>query len=156
MKLSARSRYAIRLLLELAQQKDILPISAAMLSQQTGISTQFVEQILKPLRERGFTASIRGAAGGHTLACSVEEIFLGEVVRLMEGNIDVSVCFGEKANDCPQQGRCATSRIWGQISSKMERELDSVSLAELLSSSISCFDRYKNKRSSISGISLQK
>ncbi len=132
MKLSARSRYAARILLELARHKSVLPMSAATLSQHTGVSVQFVEQILKPLKQKGLTSSIRGAAGGHKLARPAEEITLGEVVRLMEGGILLSVCCGEKANDCPRKGGCLTRRAWVQVSQSLETELDSITLAHLL------------------------
>jgi len=132
MKLSARSRYASRILLELARHKGISPMSAATLSQHTGVSVQFVEQILKPLKQSGLTKSVRGAAGGHRLARSAEEITLGEVVRLMEGGISLTVCCGEKANDCPRKDGCLTRRAWLQVSHSLQNELDSISLATLL------------------------
>lgn len=132
MKLSARSRYASRILLELARHKGAAPMSAATLSQHTGVSVQFVEQILKPLKQSGFTRSVRGAAGGHRLARPAEDITLGEVVRLMEGGITLTVCCGEKANDCPRKEGCLTRRAWVQVSSTLESELDSITLAALL------------------------
>lgn len=132
MKLSARSRYASRILLELARHKGMSPMSAATLSQHTGVSVQFVEQILKPLKQSGLTKSVRGAAGGHRLARAAEEITLGEVVRLMEGGISLTVCCGEKANDCPRKEGCLTRRAWLQVSHSLQKELDSISLAALL------------------------
>ena len=132
MKLSARSRYASRILLELARHKGASPMSAATLSQHTGVSVQFVEQILKPLKQSGLTRSVRGAAGGHRLARPAEDITLGEVVRLMEGGILLTVCCGEKANDCPRREGCLTRRAWLQVSESLEKELDSISLASLL------------------------
>ncbi|MDL2290747.1 Rrf2 family transcriptional regulator [Desulfovibrio sp. OttesenSCG-928-F20] len=132
MKLSARSRYASRILLELARHGGALPMSAATLSQHTGVSVQFVEQILKPLKQSGLTASTRGAAGGHRLARPAEEITLGEVVRLMEGGILLTVCCGEKTNECPRKDGCMTRRAWQQVSSSLERELDSITLSALL------------------------
>lgn len=132
MKLSAKARYASRILLELAKHKGSAPMSAALLSQHTGVSVQFVEQILKPLKQNGLTRSVRGAAGGHRLARPVEDISLGEVVRLMEGGIQLSVCCGEKANDCPRRDGCLTRRAWLQVSHSLERELDSITLAALL------------------------
>lgn len=132
MKLSARSRYASRILLELARNKSGAPMSAATLSQHTGVSVQFVEQILKPLKQSGLTRSIRGAAGGHCLAKASEDVSLGEVVRLMEGGIMLTVCCGEKANDCPRKDGCLTRRAWVKVSRMLERELDSISLAMLL------------------------
>mgnify|MGYP003591215162 CR=1 FL=1 len=131
MKLSARSRYASRILLELAKHKSVAPMSAAMLSQHTGVSVQFVEQTLKPLKQNGLTQSIRGAAGGHKLARPAESITLGEVVRLMEGGIFLTVCCGEKANNCPRREGCLTRKAWIQVSRSLEKELDSITLATL-------------------------
>ena len=131
MKLSARSRYASRILLELAKHNGSAPMSAAVLSQHTGVSVQFVEQILKPLKQHGLTKSVRGAAGGHRLARPAEEITLGEVVRLMEGGIHLTVCCGEKANNCPRKEGCLTRKAWMQVSTSLERELDSITLAGL-------------------------
>lgn len=132
MKLSARSRYASRILLELARHEEASPMSAATLSQYTGVSVQFVEQILKPLKQSGLTASTRGAAGGHRLARLPDKITLGEVVRLMEGGILLTVCCGDKANECPRQDGCLTRRAWLKVSRSLERELDAITLADLL------------------------
>ncbi|MCL1939643.1 MAG: Rrf2 family transcriptional regulator [Desulfovibrionaceae bacterium] len=132
MKLSARSRYASRILLELAKHMGASPMSAATLSNYTGVSVQFVEQILKPLKQNGLTHSVRGAAGGHRLARPADQISLGEVVRLMEGGITLTVCCGEKANECPRRDGCLTRRAWVQLSTILEKELDSISLATLL------------------------
>ena len=107
-------------------------MSAAILSQHTGVSVQFVEQILKPLKQHGLTKSVRGAAGGHRLARPAEDITLGEVVRLMEGGIHLTVCCGEKANNCPRKDGCLTRRAWVQVSTSLERELDSITLAGLV------------------------
>lgn len=149
MKLSARSRYASRILLELARHKAEAPMSAATLSQHTGVSVQFVEQILKPLKQSGLTSSLRGAAGGHRLAKPAEEITLGEVVRLMEGGIMLTVCCGDKANECPRRDGCLTRRAWMQVSNTLEKELDSISLATLLHGDHVCPEgrvRYERKK----------
>ena len=138
MKLSARSRYASRILLELARHKGSSPMSAATLSQHTGVSVQFVEQILKPLKQCGLTRSVRGAAGGHRLARPAEDITLGEVVRLMEGGIMLTVCCGEQANDCPRKEGCLTRSAWVKVSQNLEQELDAISLATLLHSDRVC------------------
>lgn len=132
MKLSARSRYASRILLELARHREASPMSAATLSQHTGVSIQFVEQILKPLKQHGLTRSVRGASGGHRLARPADSISLGEVIRLMESGIMLTVCCGEKADDCPRKDGCLTRRAWMRVSGILERELDSISLASLL------------------------
>lgn len=140
MKLSARSRYASRILLELARNNDTMPMSAAILSQHTGVSVQFVEQILKPLKQSGLTKSVRGAAGGHRLARSAEDITLGEIIRLMEGGITLTVCCGEKANDCPRKEGCLTRNAWMKVSKTLEQELDSITLSALLHNDRVCLE----------------
>jgi Rrf2 family protein len=132
MKLSARSRYAARILLELAKHKEQTPVSATILSQHTGVSVQFVEQILKPLKQKGLTASQRGASGGHFLARPASEITLGQIVRLMEGGICLSVCCGERAENCSRKQGCLTRRAWVSVSLALEQELDAISIADLL------------------------
>ena len=145
MKLSARSRYAARILLELARHTSSTPMSAAVLSQHTGVSVQFVEQILKPLKQHVLTKSVRGAAGGHRIARPAEEITLGEVVRVMEGGIRLTVCCGEKADNCQRKDGCLTRKAWMTISRRLEEELDSISLSSLLHDDLVCEENCHNK-----------
>lgn len=136
MKLSARSRYASRILLELARNKGVSPISAAMLAQRTGISVQFIEQILKPLKHRCVTSSVRGAAGGHWLAKPADQISLGDVVRIMEGDISLAACCNEKPKKCLRRDVCPTRQAWQRVSNVLAQELDSISIADLLHSEV--------------------
>jgi Rrf2 family protein len=123
-------------------------MSATTLSQHTGVSVQFVEQILKPLKQSGLTSSVRGAAGGHRLAKAAEDITLGEVVRLMEGGIMLTVCCKEDANNCPRKDGCLTRNAWMQVSRSLEKELDAISLAKLLHSDQGCTENRKTSFSS--------
>ena len=67
MKLSAKTRYAARILFYMAKHNPSEPVSSNLLAAKTGISSQFIEQILRQLRLAGITGSVRGAKGGHTL-----------------------------------------------------------------------------------------
>lgn len=134
MKLSARTRYAARILLELARNKSVSPMSAAVISQRTGISVQFIEQILKPLKHKGVTSSVRGAAGGHWLAKPADQVTLGDVVRIMEGEISLVAASNEKKNKTPHKEACPTHMAWQKVSRVLALELDSISIADLLSS----------------------
>lgn len=131
MRLSARARYASRILLDLAFHKDQGPIPTATLSRHTGISVKFIEQILKPLRKEGFISSVRGAAGGYQLKRAPEKITLGQIVRLMEGGISLTVCCDD-ADTCTRSAECRTRGAWLNISRVLERELDKITLAELM------------------------
>ena len=151
MKLSARTRYAARILLELARNEDGVPLSASVLSQRTGVSAQFVEQILKPLKQQGLTSSVRGASGGHNLARPADQITLGEVVRLMEGGILLSVCCGESSDNCPRREGCLIRGAWVEVSNTLQQELDDISLATLLVGGLGCpvDDEPKGRKKSI-------
>lgn len=132
MKLSARARYAVRILLELAQKKEAGPVTASALSGRTGISTQFIEQILRPLRQAGITSSVRGASGGHLLAREPEDISIGDIVRVMEGGIRLTTCGSSGPASCSRYNKCRTRDAWSSLSRAFEREMDGVSLKLLL------------------------
>ncbi|MBU1248574.1 MAG: Rrf2 family transcriptional regulator [Proteobacteria bacterium] len=131
MKLSARARYASRLLLVLAAQKDATPLNASSLSSQTGISVKFIEQIFKPLKQAGLIQSLRGASGGHILAKAAAEISLGDIVRIMEGGINLTHCC-EDATICDRLQNCPTRGAWLNVSRLLEQELDAISLDSLM------------------------
>jgi Rrf2 family protein len=132
MKLSARSRYAARLLLDLAAHEGDTPVCTADLAKNTGISAPFIEQIIRPLKQAGMIASVRGASGGHLLAKSPAEITLGQIVRTMEGSANIASCL-DCDTVCQRSDDCLTRTAWERASRAMERELDAITLAELLS-----------------------
>lgn len=131
MKLSARSRYATRLLLDLALRQTDEPRRTALLSESTGITVQFIEQILRPLKQAGLISSVRGAAGGHILDRDPADITVGEVVRIMEGGIKLTDCVADESN-CDRAPTCRTRQVWVRASKVLEEELDSITLADLM------------------------
>jgi Rrf2 family protein len=131
MKLSARSRYAARLLLELARARGQGPVSASLLAANTGVSVQFIEQILRPLRKAGFIRSLRGAAGGHLLRLDPAAITLGDVVRTLEGPVALARCCA-KDDACGRADDCRTRVAWARISQALERAMDAITLADLV------------------------
>lgn len=131
MKLSARSRYATRLLLDLAKRKTDSPQRATVLSESTGITVQFIEQILRPLKKAGLIVSVRGAAGGHILDKDPASITVGEVVRIMEGGIRLTDCVDD-CGVCNRSGNCMTRKVWQHASKVLEDTLDSITLDDLV------------------------
>lgn len=133
MKLSARSRYATRLLLDLALRQTDMPQCTTVLSESTGISAQFIEQIIRPLKKEGLITSVRGAAGGHILDKDPAEITVGDVVRIMEGGIRLTDCINDDGL-CERTPVCRTRQVWQRASKVLEEELDSITLADLMES----------------------
>jgi Rrf2 family protein len=133
MRISTTTHYASRLLLNLALHADAAPIPASKLSEHTGIPVKFVEKLVRPLKAAGFVKSVRGATGGHYLGCQPDDITLGSVVRLMDGGIRLSQC-GVNGRNCRACHECRSREIWLGVTEKLERELDSITLADMLGS----------------------
>ncbi len=132
MKLSAKSRYAARILLELAMYGQPGPMTASLLAERTGITIQFIEQILRTLRQGNLTRSVRGVSGGHVLANEPEKISLGDIVRTMEGGINLTLCSADDQFPCPRRQICLTYPAWSRLSRVLEQEMDAISLRELI------------------------
>lgn len=127
MKLTARTRYAARVLVALAVHGTEGPLTTTTLSRHTDISVQFLEQILKDLRRAGLTASARGAMGGHRLALPPGKITLGAVVRLMEGGIRIA----EHCTLADTPGDKLTCLGWTRAADAVESALDAITLDDL-------------------------
>ncbi len=141
MKLAAKTRYAARILLALAMHGEGAPMTTTSLSERTGVTVQFIEQILKTLKRGGLTRSTRGAAGGHTLARKPDDISLGDIVRLMEGGIQLTVCCTGEPNACSRKSDCLTRSAWIKASQALESALDDTSLTALMSGEVTHDER---------------
>ena len=130
MKLSAPTRYAIRIIHELSQANGQLTLGD--ISERTGISFKAVESTTVVLRNNGVTASSSGPKGGIELQKPLSEISLGLIIGLFDGGVEFAVCCGDKSNDCPQQNICETRQMWRGISSTIQKELDKISLQGLI------------------------
>lgn len=131
MKLSARARYAARILLDLAIHDSESPVRTAKLSEHTEITVQFIEQIIRPLKKEGLIRSVRGANGGHILDASPDDITMGQIVRIMEGGINLTNCCSDPET-CDRAETCRTRNAWVSASRALERELDNITLSDLM------------------------
>ena len=130
MKLSTRSRYGTRMLLDIADHGSDGPVSVSDISSRLGVSVKYLEQLIRPLKKARYVKSSRGPKGGHQLAKSPEEIRVGEIVRLLEGGINLTDCIVDSAT-CPKTSDCPTRRVWAEATKAMTGILDSITLAEL-------------------------
>ena len=131
MKLSVRTRYAVRLLLDLASHPSGLPRNASQLSENTGVPEHYIVQIMAPLKTAAMVQSIRGAGGGHALLKSPGDISIGDVFRATEGPVQLTQCCADP-DACPHAETCPTRNIWLETSEALEGTLDAYSLADLM------------------------
>ncbi|MBI4643562.1 MAG: Rrf2 family transcriptional regulator [Deltaproteobacteria bacterium] len=122
MRLSTRSRYGTRLMLDMAEHYNEGPIHLMKIAQRQGISVKYLEQIIIPLKKAQYVKSVRGPKGGHILAKPPEEITVG--VSLVECSHNATVC--DRSPICP------TRHIWQEAAEAMFAKLASVTLADLL------------------------
>ena len=132
MKLSTRSRYGTRLMLDMAQHYQDGPIHLANVAKRQGISVKYLEQIIIPLKKADYIRSVRGPKGGHTLARPPEEITVGEIVALLEDSASLAAC-SDNPMVCERSSVCATRYIWQEAAQAMFDKLQSITLADLLS-----------------------
>lgn len=131
MKLSTRSRYGTRLLLDMARHYDQGPVQLNDIAERQGVSVKYLEQILIPLKKAGYVTSKRGPKGGHMLAKAPGEVTVGEIVVLLEGKSEFVQCLSNP-EICNRSDDCLTRPLWKQALDAMQEKLDGVSLADLL------------------------
>ena len=108
MKLSTRSRYGTRILVELAMNQDNGPLQISEISRRQKISVKYCEQLIRPLKKANLVNSVRGPKGGHVLSKNPQKITLGEIVRLFEGQTDLVHCISSP-EDC---SRASNQQLW--------------------------------------------
>lgn len=131
MKLSTRSRYGLRALLDIAVQEEDRPVMLRGIGDRQGISAKYLEHLLADLRRAGIVTSHRGAGGGFELSRDPKAISILEVVRALESGFGTTECV-EHPETCPRSDSCAAREIWGRVSTAMWESLESVSLADLI------------------------
>jgi Rrf2 family transcriptional regulator, iron-sulfur cluster assembly transcription factor len=134
MKLSTKSRYGTRLMLDMAQHYHDGPIHLAQVAKRQGISVKYLEQIIIPLKKAHYIRSVRGPKGGHILAKPPTEITIGEIVSLLEDSASLAAC-SDNPTVCERSSSCATRFIWQEAAQAMFDKLQSFTLADLLNRS---------------------
>ncbi len=135
MKLSTKSRYGTRLMLDLAEHGANQFVQLKDVSDRQEISLKYLEQIVIPLKRAKYLLSARGAGGGYRLAMSPEEIKVGEIVALLEGGKSIVYCDG-KPELCPRASSCLTRNLWVETGEAMFGKLNSVSLSDLIKNKV--------------------
>lgn len=135
MRFTAREQYGLRVMVELARRYGDGPVSLSEVAETQGLSQGYLEQVVAPLRQSGLLKSWRGAAGGYALARIPQTITVGDVIRILEGEIVPMTCVTDEeacAPPCAREGQCATRDVWLTVRAELERTLDGTTLADLI------------------------
>ncbi len=131
MKLSTRTRYGVRLMLELALNRDKGQMFLGDIAKQEEISEKYLSLIIIPLKSAGLVNSMRGAHGGYTLAKDPSRITLKEIVDVLEGDTCLVDCV-KNSSTCSRAHGCASRDLWSILSSRISETLVSMTLEDLV------------------------
>ncbi len=132
MKLSTKSRYGTRMILDLAQHYGQGAIQLGEIAKRQKISLKYLEQIIRPLKKADYVKSYRGAKGGHTLNKPPAEISVGEIVALLEGGDTLIQC-DQDPTTCEREDSCLTRYLWMEAAKAMYTRLAEITFADLMS-----------------------
>jgi Rrf2 family iron-sulfur cluster assembly transcriptional regulator len=133
MKLSTKTRYGTRILIELALKVGQGAIQVSKIAASQKIPVKYLEQILRDLKMAGIVKSVRGPKGGHLLVKDPKDISLGEIVRLLEGQTDLVECVSTPEK-CEMASECLVRNAWYEATQVLYEKLDGISIADLVSS----------------------
>lgn len=130
MKISTKGRYALTFMLDLLIHEDGKPVSLSDVSQRQEISDKYLEQIAGILTRSGLIQGIRGSSGGYMLSRNANEYTVGEILRVMEGELALAPC-AEKNGVCKRKDKCSNIFLWQKIDDAINAVIDNVTLADM-------------------------
>ena len=133
MRLSTKTQYGVRAMLEIALDSEKGPLSIHDISRRQALSVSYLEQLLNKLRRAGLVRSVRGPKGGYLLSRQPEKIKISEIVTVLEGDIGPVFCVagGKKASLCDRLNKCASKALWKKMRDAMRGVLESTTLGDL-------------------------
>ena len=130
MKISMKTDYGVRAILDLAQRYGQGPIQSAEIAARQSIPEAYLDQLLMTLRKAGLVRSLRGPQGGHSLAKQPDQMTLGEVVVALEGALTPIDCL-DKSDECYLSKTCAVRDVWQEVKNLTQNILDSTTIEKL-------------------------
>ena len=110
--ISTRGRYAIRIMLDLAEHDNGSYIPLKDIAARENLSKKYLEIIVRDMVSGGLLSGASGKGGGYKLCRKPEEYSVGEILELMEGTLSSVACLAEGKNECPRQDVCETLPMW--------------------------------------------
>jgi Rrf2 family transcriptional regulator, cysteine metabolism repressor len=131
MKISTRTRYGMRAILELAVAYKATPLQIKVIAERQDISAKYLEQLIAIIKAAGLVRSLRGPHGGYVLAKPPQDIKLSEIFRVLEGPVLTVECV-ENEQACPKYADCVTRQLWIEVNEAILNVLENKTLADLV------------------------
>lgn len=141
MKISTKGRYALRMMLDLAEHQGDGYIALKDIAGRQDISKKYLEQIIPILNRSNILQTNRGYQGGYRLARKPADYTVGEILRLTEGGLSPVACLDQDPNQCSRCGECLTLPVWQGLEKVINQYLDGITLQDILNQKK---DRFSN------------
>lgn len=132
MKISTKGRYALRMLIDLAEHSNDGFIALKDIAERQGVSKKYLEQIVPILNRSDFLHTNRGFQGGYKLSKSPDKYTIGAILRLTEGSLAPVSCLDQTPNQCERSAECVTLPIWQGLNNVINDYLDNITLQDVL------------------------
>ena len=132
MMISTRGRYALRMMLDLAEYQGDGYVPLKDIARRQDISKKYLEQIIPILNRAELLQTTRGYQGGYRLARKPEDYTLGDILRTTEGSLAPVACLEQEENFCDRQEECATLPVWQGLYDVINEYLDGITLQDIL------------------------
>lgn len=132
MKISTKGRYALRMMVDLAQHKNEGFIALKDIANRQGISKKYLEQIVPLMNKSGFLRTNRGYQGGYMLAKPAYEYTVGDILRVTEGSIAPVACLDYNPVGCSRAEQCPTLDVWKGLYDVITKYVDSITLQDII------------------------
>ena len=134
MKISTRGRYALRVMVDLAEQRSMEFVPLKEIALRQDISQKYLESIMADLSKAGLLEGQHGKGGGYRLNREPSDYSVGEILRLTEGDLAPVACLEKNAKACPRIATCKTIKMWKDFFKLTNEYFDLITLADLTSS----------------------
>ena len=134
MMISTKGRYALRILIDMAEHQTTGYIPLQEIARRQEISEKYLENIAKNLVKGGVLEGLRGKGGGYRLKREPENCTVGDILRLSEGPLSPVACLEPDSEPCSRMSFCRTLPMWQGLDKVISDYLDSVTLADLVRS----------------------
>ena len=132
MNVTSKGRYALRVMIDLAQHPDEGFVSLKTVAERQGISMKYLEMIVSSLKKAELVESTRGKEGGYRLSRSPDDYSVGEILRCLEDKLAPVSCIKDGEIQCDKAAACVTLPMWKELDELTNTYLDGVSLQDLL------------------------
>lgn len=134
MLVSTKGRYALRVMVDLAEHQAQGRTPLKDIAERQGISEKYLENILSILVRNGVLSGVRGKGGGYCLTKSPDQFTVGQILRLTEGSLAPVACLVGEQKGCERAAECPTINMWIELDDLIENYLDSITIADLVES----------------------